>query len=141
MKLYFRDDQTKFGINLIIAPWNYPFFLLFSPLVGVLSSGSCAILKPSADSKHTACIMDVIIKETFDPKHISIVHGDKIENQILFKKRFDHIFFTGGCALGKIVMKAAAEFLTPVTLELGGKSPCIIDKSAALKVAAKRIVF
>ena len=136
-----RIYYDPIGINLIIAPWNYPFFLLFSPLVGVLSSGSCAILKPSADSKHTACIMDVIIKETFDPKHISIVHGDKIENQILFKKRFDHIFFTGGSALGKIVMKAAAEFLTPVTLELGGKSPCIIDKSAALKVAAKRIAW
>lgn len=136
-RIYFEP----IGINLIIAPWNYPFLLLFSPLIGVLSSGSCAILKPSADSIHTASVMDKIIKETFDEAHISIVHGDKMENQILFKKRFDHIFFTGGSALGKIVMRAAAEFLTPVTLELGGKSPCIVDRSASLKVAAKRIAW
>ena len=129
------------GVSLVIAPWNYPFLLLFSPLIGVLSSGCCAVLKPSPDSKYTAEIMEKIIKETFDEGHIAIVHGEKKENQILFKKRFDHIFFTGGSELGKIVMRAAAEFLTPVTLELGGKSPCIVDESADLKVTAKRIAW
>lgn len=129
------------GINLVIAPWNYPFLLMFAPLIGVLSSGSCAVLKPSTDSKHTAIVMDKIIKEIFNSEHVAIVHGDKKENQILFKKRFDHIFFTGGSALGKIVMRSAAEHLTPVTLELGGKSPCIVDPSANLKIAAKRIAW
>tara|TARA_B100000524_G_scaffold95111_2_gene44970 strand:+ start:18924 stop:20303 length:1380 start_codon:yes stop_codon:yes gene_type:complete len=136
-----RIYYEPLGVNLVIAPWNYPFLLLFSPLVGVLSSGCCAILKPSADSKHTAEIMDHIIREIFQEGHISIVHGEKKENQILFKKRFDHIFFTGGSELGKIVMRSAAEFLTPVTLELGGKSPCIVDESADLKIAAKRIAW
>lgn len=136
-----RIYYEPLGVNLVIAPWNYPFLLLFSPLIGVLSSGCCAVLKPSADSKHTAELMDKIISQTFDEGHISIVHGEKKENQILFKKRFDHIFFTGGSELGKIVMRAAAEFLTPVTLELGGKSPCIVDESANLKIAAKRIAW
>mgnify|MGYP001304402471 CR=1 FL=1 len=136
-----RIYYEPLGVNLVIAPWNYPFLLLFSPLIGVLSSGCCAVLKPSADSKHTAELMDKIISQTFDEDHISIVHGEKKENQILFKKRFDHIFFTGGSELGKIVMRAAAEFLTPVTLELGGKSPCIVDESANLKIAAKRIAW
>ena len=136
-----RIYYEPLGVSLVIAPWNYPFLLLFSPLIGVLSSGCCAVLKPSPDSKHTAEIMEKIIRETFEEGHISIVHGEKKENQILFKKRFDHIFFTGGSELGKIVMRAAAEFLTPVTLELGGKSPCIVDKSADLKIAAKRIAW
>tara|TARA_B100001287_G_C22681470_1_gene530660 strand:+ start:1855 stop:3234 length:1380 start_codon:yes stop_codon:yes gene_type:complete len=144
--LILRPSRSKIyyeplGVSLVIAPWNYPFLLLFSPLIGVLSSGCCAILKPSSDSKHTAEVMDKIIRETFQEDHISIVHGEKRENQILFKKRFDHIFFTGGSELGKIVMRSAAEFLTPVTLELGGKSPCIVDKSANLKIAAKRIAW
>ena len=136
-----RIYYEPLGVNLVIAPWNYPFLLLFSPLIGVLSSGCCAVLKPSADSKYTAEVMDKIIRETFQDEHISIVHGEKKENQILFKKRFDHIFFTGGSELGKIVMRSAAEFLTPVTLELGGKSPCIVDESADLKIAAKRIAW
>jgi aldehyde dehydrogenase (NAD+) len=136
-----RIYYDPLGVNLVIAPWNYPFLLLFAPLIGVLSSGCCAILKPSADSHHTAEVMDKIIRETFEEEHITIVHGEKKENQILFKKRFDHIFFTGGSELGKIVMHAAAEFLTPVTLELGGKSPCIVDESADLKIAAKRIAW
>jgi len=136
-----RIHYEPLGIHLVIAPWNYPFLLLFTPLIGVLSSGSCAVLKPSPDAQHTAIVMEKIIKETFQPEHITIVHGEKKENQILFKKRFDHIFFTGGSALGKIVMRAASEYLTPVTLELGGKSPCIVDKSANIKIAAKRIAW
>ena len=129
------------GVALVIAPWNYPFQLLFSPLVGVISSGCCAILKPSPDTPHTALLMENIIREAFEEEYITVVHGAKDENQLLFKKRFDHIFFTGSTRLGKIVMKAAAEFLTPVVLELGGKSPCIVDEHADLEISAKRIAW
>jgi len=136
-----RIQYEPLGVALVIAPWNYPFQLLFSPLVGVLSSGCCAILKPSPDSPHTALLMEKIINEIFEENHIAVVHGAKTENQLLFKKRFDHIFFTGSSKLGKIVMKAAAEFLTPVVLELGGKSPCIVDEDANLNICAKRIAW
>lgn len=136
-----RIQYEPLGVALVIAPWNYPFQLLFSPLVGVLSSGCCAILKPSPDSPHTSLLMEKIISEIFDESYITVVHGAKTENQLLFKKRFDHIFFTGSSKLGKIVMKAAAEFLTPVVLELGGKSPCIVDENANLDISAKRIAW
>ena len=136
-----KIQYEPLGISLIIAPWNYPFQLVFCPLVGVISSGCCAILKPSPNAPNTALLMEKIITEVFSEEYISLVHGDKEETQLLLKKRFDHIFFTGSTRVGKIVMKAAAEFLTPVVLELGGKSPCIVDESANIEVSAKRIAW
>ena len=136
-----KIQYEPLGISLIIAPWNYPFQLVFCPLVGVISSGCCAILKPSPNTPNTALLMEKIIAEVFSEEHISLVHGDKEETQLLLKNRFDHIFFTGSTRIGKIVMKAAAEFLTPVVLELGGKSPCIVDESANIEVSAKRIAW
>lgn len=129
------------GVSLIIAPWNYPFQLLMNSLVGAISAGNCTILKPSPYTKATAKVMEEMIKETFYENYIGIVQGSRKTNTILLEQRFDIIFFTGSPYLGKIVMKAAAEHLTPVVLELGGKSPCIVDKEANLAIAAKRIIW
>ncbi|MCG9879368.1 MAG: aldehyde dehydrogenase [Bacteroidia bacterium] len=129
------------GVALIISPWNYPFQLTISPLIGAISAGCCAVLKPSPDSAHTAKVLEDIIQETFAPEYIKLVRGGIEVNQLLLQQRFDIIFFTGSTRVGKIVQKAAAENLTPVVLELGGKSPCIVDKSANLALAAKRIVW
>lgn len=129
------------GVALIVAPWNYPFQLLINPLVGAITAGCCAIIKPSPDTPHVAKVIEEMIREYFDPKYISTVHGAKETNTILFRKKFDLIFFTGSPKLGRIVMQAAAENLTPVILELGGKSPCIVDANADLTIAAKRIVW
>jgi len=136
-----KIQYEPLGISLIIAPWNYPFQLVFCPLVGVISSGCCAILKPSPNAPNTALLMEKMIAEVFEEEYITVVHGDKEETQLLLKNRFDHIFFTGSTRVGKIVMKAAAEFITPVVLELGGKSPCIVDESANVEVSAKRIAW
>ncbi len=136
-----RIQYEPLGIALIIAPWNYPFQLLFNPLVGSITAGCTAILKPSPYTPEIAKVMDKMIKETFDQKYVAIVHGGKEENELLLKNRFDIIFFTGSPSLGKLVMRAAAEYLTPVILELGGKSPCIVDESANLAIAAKRIAW
>ena len=136
-----RLQYEPLGISLIIAPWNYPFQLVLCPLVGAISSGCCAVLKPSPDAPNTALLIEKMITETFPEEYISVVHGDKEETQLLLKNRFDHIFFTGSSRVGKIVMKAAAEFLTPVVLELGGKSPCIVDKTANIEVSAKKIAW
>ncbi len=129
------------GVALIIAPWNYPFQLLMNPLVGAISAGCCAMLKPSPYTPSVAKVMEEMIARTFDPGHISVVQGGRNVNGALLKHRFDAIFFTGSPSLGKVVMHAAAEHLTPVTLELGGKSPCIVDAGANLTVAAKRIAW
>ena len=129
------------GVSLIIAPWNYPFQLLMNSVVGAISSGCCAILKPSPYTPNVAGVMEELIHETFEGKYISIVQGGRDVNRILLEQRFDSIFFTGSPDLGKIVMKAAANHLTPVVLELGGKSPCIVDATANLDVAAKRIAW
>lgn len=129
------------GVALIVAPWNYPFQLLFNPLVGSISAGGCAILKPSPDAPNIAKVMENIITETFDSNYISVVQGDRKTNTILFAQAFDIIFFTGSPKVGKVVMKAAAENLTPVVLELGGKSPCIVDADANIDIAAKRITW
>ena len=129
------------GVSLIIAPWNYPFQLLMNPLVGAISSGCTAILKPSPYTPSVAKVMEEMITETFDPEYISLVQGGRIVNEILLKERYDIIFFTGSPAVGKVVMRAAAEYLTPVVLELGGKSPCIVDKSADIDIAARRIAW
>ena len=129
------------GLALIIAPWNYPFQLLMNPLVGAISAGCCAILKPSPYTPTVAQVMEEMIKEVFPENYIAVVQGGRNVNSMLLEKRFDMIFFTGSPMLGKIVMKAASQHLTPLVLELGGKSPCIVDKGANVKLAAKRIAW
>ena len=136
---YIQPDPL--GVVLIIGPWNYPFALLMSPLAAALAAGNCAILKPSEMAPNTSNIIGKLIRENFDPGLISAVEGGVNETTALLKEKFDHIFFTGGPAVGKIVMKAASNHLTPVTLELGGKSPCIVDNNIHLKYAAKRIAW
>jgi len=129
------------GVTLIIGPWNYPFQLIMSPLVGTIAAGNCAILKPSEHAPHTAAVIEQMIKDTFPPHYIAVVQGDASVSQALLAEKWDHIFFTGGTAIGRIVMTAAAKHLTPVTLELGGKSPCIVEEDADLNCAAKRIIW
>lgn len=136
-----RIVYEPLGVSLIVAPWNYPFQLLINPLVGSISAGNCAILKPSPYTPNTALVMEALVNETFSPNYISVVQGGRKVNEMLFAKRFDIIFYTGSPAVGKVVMKAAAENLTPIVLELGGKSPCIVDKDANIAVAARRIAW
>ncbi len=133
--------KEPYGLALIIAPWNYPFQLLFSPLVGAISAGNCVVLKTSPSAPATAKVMDSIISACYSPDYVSIFHGNREMNQLLLSQRFDYIFYTGSPAVGKVVMKAAAEHLTPITLELGGKSPCIVDKNADIRTAARRIMW
>lgn len=129
------------GIALIIAPWNYPFQLLMNSVVGSISSGCCAIIKPSPYTPNIARVMENMINDTFKSNYIGTVQGSRKVNTILLEQRFDIIFFTGSPSVGKVVMKAAAENLTPVVLELGGKSPCIVDANANIDIAAKRIAW
>ncbi len=133
--------SEPFGISLIIAPWNYPFSLAILPLIASISAGNCTILKPSEISKNTEKVILEIITKYFDEKFISVICGGAETSQKLLREKFDYIFFTGGEKVGKIVMKSAAENLTPVTLELGGKSPCIVDENCDLQKAAKRITW
>ena len=133
--------HEPFGIVLIIAPWNYPLQLLINPLIGAISAGNCAILKSSPYAPATSAALKKIITTHFEDKYIALVEGGRETNQQLLNQRFDYIFFTGSPALGRIVMEAAAKNLTPVTLELGGKSPCIVDKSADIHTAAKRVIW
>lgn len=130
-----------YGCALIIAPWNYPFQLTLAPLIGAISAGNCIMLKPSELAPHTDNLIKHMIAELFDPEYITTVHGGPTETNLLLKQKFDYIFFTGGTHVGKIVMQAAAEHLTPLTLELGGKSPCIVDETVNLDYAARRIVW
>lgn len=131
------------GIVLIIGPWNYPFQLLFAPLVGAIAAGNTAILKPSDNTKHTAAIIEKLINETFESKYISVITGPgaMVGPMLIEKYKFDHIFFTGSPGVGKQIMTMAAQHLTPVTLELGGKSPAIVDQHVDLEVAAKRLIW
>lgn len=129
------------GVVLIIGPWNYPFSLVLSPLVGAIAAGNCAILKPSELAPHTSEVVAKLIGSTFDPAYIGVVEGGIETSQQLLLEKFDHIFFTGGTRVGKVVMEAAARQLTPVTLELGGKSPCIVDREINLPETAKRIAW
>jgi len=130
-----------FGCVLNISPWNYPFNLALVPLVGAVAAGNTVVLKPSEHSPNTSKILITIIKEAFEPGHVSVVIGDAKEAQQLLSLRWDYIFFTGSTSIGKIVAKAAAEFLTPTTLELGGKNPCVVEESSMIKLTAKRIVW
>lgn len=132
---------SPYGTVLIMSPWNYPFLLTLEPLVDAIAAGNTAVIKPSAYSPHTSQIICDIIETCFEREYISVITGGREENTCLLKQPFDYIFFTGSQSVGKEVMQNAAANLTPVTLELGGKSPCIVEKSANLKLAAKRIVF
>ncbi len=133
--------QEPYGVVLIMAPWNYPFLLCMSPLIGAIAAGNCVTVKPSAYAPATSEVVRKLLQFCFPPEYITVVEGGRAENQALLDQRFDYIFFTGGVAVGKEVMAKAAKHLTPVTLELGGKSPCIVDKTAKIDLAAKRIVF
>lgn len=130
-----------YGIVLILSPWNYPVQLLLAPLVGAIAAGNCAILKPSPRTVHTNHILGKLISETFPPQYIAFLETDNRQTDNLLKQHFDYIFYTGGVAFGKRIMMAAAKNLTPVTLELGGKSPCIVDNDAHIQIAARRIVW
>lgn len=135
------QKPSPYGVVLIMSPWNYPFMLTLSPLVDALAAGNTAVVKPSAYSPYTSEVLQTILSQCFDPQYVSVVTGGRAENTCLLKEHFDYIFFTGSQAVGKEVMRNAAEHLTPVTLELGGKSPCIVDQTANIKLAARRIVF
>ena len=130
-----------YGTALIMSPWNYPVNLTLTPLAGAIAAGNCAVIKPSNYSPETSKVIADLIAETFDPRFITVVTGGREENTGLLEQKFDYIFFTGGTTVGKLVMEAAARHLTPVTLELGGKSPCIIDETADIAAAARRILF
>lgn len=133
--------SEPYGTVLIIAPWNYPFQLAISPLIGAIAAGNTIVLKPSELTPHTSTILREIIEAVFDERHVAVIEGGVPVAQELLTLRWDYIFFTGSVNVGRIVAKAAAEFITPVTLELGGKSPCVVDDSASIKLAAKRIAW
>ena len=134
-------QPVPYGNTLIMSPWNYPFLLTIDPLADAIAAGNTAIVKPSAYAPATGKVIGKIITECFSPDYVAIVTGGRAENTALLEQKFDFIFFTGSQAVGKEVLRRAAEHLTPAVLELGGKSPCIVDASADLKLAAKRIVF
>ena len=130
-----------YGVVLIMSPWNYPFLLTMEPLIGAIAAGNCCMVKPSAYSPATSAVIAKILSQCFPPEYVSVVEGGRLENQALLEQKFDYIFFTGSVAVGKEVMAKASVHLTPVTLELGGKSPCVVDRSAKLDLAAKRLIF
>ncbi len=130
-----------YGVVLIMSPWNYPFQLCIEPLVGAIAAGNTAVVKPSAYSPATSSCIAHIVREIFDESFVAVIEGGREENQALLEEKFDYIFFTGSVNVGKLVMKKASEHLTPVSLELGGKSPVIVDHTANLELAAKRLAF
>ena len=132
--------KEPYGVVLIMSPWNYPFFLTLSPLVGAIAAGNCAVIKTSRNSSYTSAVIAAMINSTFSSSYIHVVDTNEDYDKIL-SCQYDYIFFTGSERVGRIVMRHASEHLTPVTLELGGKSPCILDKNANLKLAAKRIAW
>ena len=133
--------HEPYGKVLIMSPWNYPFQLTITPLIGAFAAGNQIIVKPSEYSSSTAIVVEKLLNEVFSQEEVTVIRGGRAVNQALLEQKYDYIFFTGSFAVGKIVMESAAKYLTPVTLELGGKSPCIIDDSAKVKLAAKRIVW
>lgn len=133
--------SSPYGNVLIMSPWNYPFLLTIDPLVDALAAGNTAVVKPSAYSPYTTDIMKKLLEDTFDPAYVAVITGGRAENSCLLEQKFDYIFFTGSQNVGKEVLRHAAEYLTPTTLELGGKSPCIIDSSAKIKLVAKRLAW
>ena len=133
--------HNPYGVVLVMSPWNYPFMLTMEPLIGALAAGNCVLLKPSAYAPATSAVIREIVSACFPQEYVAVVEGGRKENQALLEQRFDYIFFTGGVTVGREVMRKAAEHLTPVSLELGGKSPCVVDATAKLGLAAKRIAF
>ena len=134
-------SPSPYGTVLIMSPWNYPVLLTLDPLIDAIAAGNTAVVKPSAYAPCTFVVMKTMIEECFPAHYVAVVDGGRAENQALLQQRFDMIFFTGGKTVGREVLRHAAEYLTPVTLELGGKSPCIVDSTAKIRLAAKRIVF
>ena len=134
-------SPSPYGTVLIMSPWNYPVLLTLGPLIDAIAAGNTVVIKPSAYAEHTSAVLKEMLKECFPSEYVAVVTGGRAENKALLEQRFDKIFFTGGKTVGREVLRHAAEYLTPVTLELGGKSPCIVDKSAKIPLAAKRIVF
>ncbi len=134
-------QRVPYGNTLIMSPWNYPFLLTLDPLADAIAAGNTAIVKPSAYSPATSAMVAKIIRECFSPEYVAVVMGGRAENSALLEQKFDFVFFTGSQAVGREVLRHTAEHLTPAVLELGGKSPCIVDASANIKLAAKRIVF
>ena len=138
---YGRICPEPYGVALIISPWNYPFMLAVTPLISAIAAGNCAIVKPSECAPATSALVAKMCAEVFHPAHVYALEGGREASQALLKLPFDKIFYTGGTEVGRIVIEAAAKNLVPVTLELGGKSPCIVDQSADIKLAAKRIIW
>ena len=135
------QSSEPYGVALIISPWNYPIHLCLVPLIGAISGGNTVVIKPSAYAPVTSAAIAALIADTFSPEYITVVEGGREQNGALLQEKVDYIFFTGSVAVGKAVMEAAAQQLIPVTLELGGKSPVIVDESANIPLAAKRIAF
>ena len=136
-----RVYREPYGVALILSPWNYPFQLAMTPLAGALAAGNCAVLKLSDDAPHTSEVIKRLLAACFPEDYVAVRTGGRVENRSLLAQRFDTIFFTGSVPVGRFVMEQAAKHLTPVTLELGGKSPCIVDETADLELAARRIVW
>lgn len=136
-----RIYNQPYGVVLVMSPWNYPFMLSMAPVVAAIAAGNCVTIKPSSYSVHTSALLEKMIFEAFDHEYISVFQGNREINRLLLDQKFDYIFFTGGATVGRIVLEAAAKNLTPVTLELGGKSPCIVDKETDLAKTAARIVW
>ena len=134
-------SPEPYGVALIMSPWNYPVQLCLSPLIGAISAGNCAIIKPSSYSPNVSEVIEKIISQAFSREYVAVVTGGREENELLLNEKFDFIFFTGSVAVGKYVMKKASENLVPLCLELGGKSPVIVEKSANLEISARRICF
>ena len=134
-------QPSPYGTTLVMSPWNYPFLLSIEPLVDAIAAGNTAVLKPSAYSPATSAVVKSIIEECFSPEYVAVITGGRQENADLLKSKFDFVFFTGSQAVGREVLRHTAEHLTPAVLELGGKSPCIVDNTAKIDLAAKRIVF
>ncbi|WP_394922992.1 aldehyde dehydrogenase [uncultured Robinsoniella sp.] len=136
-----RIYQEPYGVTLVMSPWNYPVLLSLDPLAGAIAAGNCVVLKPSNYSPAVSRLLKKMLGEIYPEKYVAVIEGGRAENQSLLRQKFDYIFFTGSVQVGKMVMEAASRNLTPVSLELGGKSPCIVDETADLKLAAKRIVW
>lgn len=136
-----RILPESYGLVLVISPWNYPALLSLDPIVSAVGAGNCCVLKPSELAPHTSRVLAELLAEAFPPELVSVVQGGVETSSALLAQRWDYIFFTGGAEVGKVVMEAAAKHLTPTTLELGGKSPCIVDSSADVEMAARRIAF
>ena len=135
------EAVEPYGTVLIIAPWNYPFMLCMEPLIGAIAAGNCCVIKPSAYAPQTSAVIKKFLSRIFTEEFVAVVEGGREENIALLEQKFDYIFFTGGVNVGKLVMEKASAHLTPVTLELGGKSPCIVDHTANIPLTARRLVF